>query len=98
MRALYRARAGSSMRRSRALSLFGCFLTMLAVATVTAGSRAADRNRLHGPASSVSQSGLQRSLRLLPEPWRTDAPVLGSFAKPAPGVDGPPVATACPSG
>jgi sulfatase modifying factor 1 len=86
------------MRRSRALSLFGWFLTMLAVATVTAGSRAADRSRLHGPASSVSQSGSQPSLRLLPEPWRTDAPVLSSFAKPTPEGDGLPAVAACPSG
>jgi hypothetical protein len=73
-------------------------LTILAVATVTAGSRAADRGRLRASTTRVSSDAPPSSLRLLPEPWVTGAPLLGSFAKPAPQAEGLPTATACPAG
>src|ERR1019366_9528083 len=91
----HRTRAGSSMRRSRALSLFGWFLTMLAVATVSARSHAADRSRSRSaPQGSVAVS--HPALRLLPEPWKTDAPLLGSLAKPAASHEVLPMSAACP--
>jgi formylglycine-generating enzyme len=83
------------MRRSRALSLFGWFLTMLAVATVSARSHAADRSRSRSaPQGSVAVS--HPALRLLPEPWKTDAPLLGSLAKPAASHEALPMSAACP--
>ena len=87
------ARAGSSMRRSRALSLFGWFLTILAVATVTARSHAADRQRSRGAAAGVvSASRPDLQLQLLPAtttpPANRLAALFGTYVKPgvAPAV------------
>ena len=79
------------MRRSRALTLFGWFLTLLAVATVTARSHAADPLRSRGAASGVpaaSRPDLQP--QLLPRSPTHEAAFLGvheaalfgSFVKP----------------
>jgi sulfatase modifying factor 1 len=95
VRVLDHALAGSSMRRSRALSLFGWFLTMLAVATVTARSHAADRSRSRF-VQPLSSAAVDSSPRLLPQPWKTDAPLLGSFAKVGPAPAVLQTATACP--
>jgi hypothetical protein len=90
------------MRRSRALSLFGWFLTVLAVATMTARSYAADRQRSRTAAAgamSGNQADLQ--LQLLPAPSADHvAALFGTFVKPgvAPAVvpvDEGPGAAAC---
>src|SRR6516165_2113149 len=70
------------MRRSRALTLFGWFLTMLAVATVTARSHAADRMRLRIAASGALAANPSEPLELLPRTTNHDAALLESFLKP----------------
>jgi hypothetical protein len=91
------------MRRSRAFSLFGWFLTLLAVATVTARSRAADRMRSRDEASTPPAASAAQPLQLLPESMGHEAPLLGTFVKPATNpLDvprspvGEPRAEACP--
>jgi len=86
------------MRRNRALSLFGCFLIMLAVATVTARSHAADRGRSRGSGAVEpgSPAAARSSLRLLPPARTHDLSLLGSFARPTP--EAVPTATNCPMG
>jgi hypothetical protein len=80
------------MRRSRAFVLFGWFLTLLAVATVTARSHAADRTRLR-PSTSAAAAGVlagrpSSELLLLPRPPTHDSAALfGSFAKPSASPD-----------
>jgi sulfatase modifying factor 1 len=69
------------MRRSRALTLFGWFLTLLAVATVTARSAAADRMRSRGAAAGVL-TGSRSELQLLPRTMDHEAALFGSFVKP----------------
>jgi hypothetical protein len=90
------------MRRSRALSLFGWFLTILAVATVTARSHAADRLRSRAAATGVqSASRPDLQLQLLPAPPVDHvAALFGTFVKPgvAPAVvpsDAAPGEAAC---
>jgi formylglycine-generating enzyme len=69
------------MRRSRALTLFGWFLTMLAVATVTARSRADDRMRWRA-ASGVLPANPPEPLELMPLSTSHDAALFESFLKP----------------
>jgi sulfatase modifying factor 1 len=86
------------MRRSRALSLFGCLLLILACATVSARSRAADRGRVRAAATAQSSGHAKAQedpLRALTPPWKTgtgtpsavaDLPLLASLAKTTPPV------------
>ena len=84
------------MRRSRALTLFGWFLTLLAVATITARSHAADRMRSRGAASGVLVAGRQE-LQLFPRPADHEAALFGSFVKPGSAAsDVPPGEAGCP--
>jgi hypothetical protein len=88
------------MRRSRALTLFGWFLTLLAVATVTVRSHAADRMRSRAAASGVlaaSRPEPQLQLQLLPRLTSHEAALFGSFVKPgAAPLDVPPGEAGCP--
>jgi sulfatase modifying factor 1 len=85
------------MRRSRALTLFGWFLTLLALATVTARSHAADRMRSRSAASAVLL-GSRSDLQLLPPPTTDAAALFGSFVKPGPApFDVPPGDAGCSS-
>lgn len=85
------------MRRSRALTLFGWFLTLLAVATVTARSYAADRLRSRSAASGLlASSRPDLQLQLLPRSPSHEAALFGSFAKPDPApLDLPPGEAGC---
>lgn len=89
------ARVDSFMRRSRALSRFGWFLTMIAVATVTARSYGGDRTRSHGAAQGLPVA-TRSDLQLLPQAGKADASLFGSFARPAPRAEGLPSGVACP--
>jgi hypothetical protein len=92
------------MRRSRALSLFGWFLTLLAVATATARSNAADRMRSRSAASPVVVTSPAQPPQLLPVATGREATLFGTFEKPATNPldvpaasrDEPRPATACP--
>jgi len=70
------------MRRSRALTLFGWFLILLAVATVTARSHAADRLRSRAAASGVVAASRPEPLQLLPASTGHEAALFGTFVKP----------------
>jgi formylglycine-generating enzyme len=77
------------MRRSRAFILFGGFWIVLAVATVTARSHAADRLRARGSSAAVVSGSVAGSpeLRLLRRPGASPAShdpaaVFGSFVRP----------------
>ncbi len=86
------------MRRSRALTLFGWFLVLLAVATVTARSHAADRLRSRSAVSGVV-AGSRAGLQLLPLPEEDDGALfLGSIAKPGPSLEALPSENSCPAG
>ncbi len=84
------------MRRSRAFVVFGWFLTLLAVATVTARSHAADRMRSRSAAAGVL-TGSRSELQLLPLRGNHEAALFGSFVKPgAAPFDVPPGEAGCP--
>jgi sulfatase modifying factor 1 len=84
------------MRRSRALSWFGWLLTVLAVATVSAGSRAADGVRSRSaPADGLPESSQQMQI-FLPRLTLHDAALFGSFIKPGADADVSPSDAACP--
>ena len=83
------------MRRSRALSLFGGFLAVVAVATVTARSHAANGVRARsavtaGPAAHIDD------MSLLPLLAKHDAALFGSFIKPGASPEVSPSEAACP--
>jgi hypothetical protein len=78
------------MRRSRALTLFGWFLTLLAIATVSARSHAADGVRSRGAAAGAL-AGTRAELQFLPRPVAvTEAALFGTLGKPAPTSEGVP--------
>ena len=79
------------MRRSRALVLFGWFLTTLAIATVSVRSQAANAAGTTLPHAS-SQG--HRSLQLLPLQAKYDG-LFGSFVKPEGAPDELPADEAC---
>jgi hypothetical protein len=85
------------MRRSRAFALFGWFLTLLAVATVTAGSHAADRMRSRSAPAGMFV-GTDPGLQLLPRPSGAsgEAALFGSFVKPGATPDALPSEASCP--
>jgi len=83
------------MRRSRALSLFGGFLAVVALATVTARSHAANGVRARsavtaGPAAHIDD------MSLLPLLAKHDAALFGSFIKPGASPEVSPSEAACP--
>jgi formylglycine-generating enzyme len=93
------------MRRSRALAFFGWFLTVLAVATVTAGSRAADRMRPVRAAVGATVAGTTSGdvgiagtdLQFLPRTTaRVDDALFGSFVRPGAPSGGLPSEASCP--
>ncbi|HEX4447244.1 MAG TPA: SUMF1/EgtB/PvdO family nonheme iron enzyme [Polyangiaceae bacterium] len=78
--------------------MFGWFLTLLAVVTVTAGSHAADRMRSRGGASGIVVGSEVADLQLLPRPPASngDAALFGSFAKPGATLHALPSEDPCP--
>jgi formylglycine-generating enzyme len=82
------------MRRSRALSLFGCFLTLIAVATVTARSHAADGVRARS-ATPGGPAGPAEDIQLFPRLTKHDAALFGSFIKPGASAGVSPSDVAC---
>jgi sulfatase modifying factor 1 len=82
------------MRRSRALSLFGRFFTVVAVATVTARSHAA--NGIRGrSAMSSGPAAPSEEIPLLPFMGNHDAAIFGSFIKPGAHPEVSPSDSAC---
>ncbi len=83
------------MRRSRALSVFGGFFAVVAVATVTARSHAANGVRARS-AMAVGPAAQAEDMQLLPLLAKHDAALFGSFIKPGASADVSPSEAACP--
>jgi formylglycine-generating enzyme len=83
------------MRRSRALSVFGGFFAVVAVATVTARSHAANGVRARSAMTS-GPAAQSEEMRLLPLLAKHDAAFFGSFIRPGASPDVSPSEAACP--
>jgi sulfatase modifying factor 1 len=85
------------MRRSRLFVVFGGWVTVLAIASVSERSRAADKDATPSSAIAASASARDVQLRVMPLLAKKDAPVLGAFVKPGETATILSAAEGCPS-
>jgi len=90
------ARAGTSMRRSRAFVRFGWLVTLFAVATVTVRSHAANRTRSRALQAAIGYRADGVELQLMPLLAKHEA-VFGRFIRPGASAPQPlPAEDGCP--
>ncbi len=92
----FRARTGTTMRRSKAVGVFGWVLTVVALATVTVHSKADPQKGAVADAPLQPAAKSKPHLDLLPLLASHDAALFGSFVQPGAIPDVLPSDAACP--